>query len=81
MIPANITSNRGLIFASLENESFRVYEFDGGTQVRIENPVAVSLSSSGGHRILDGEGVSHYIPPTWIHLYWMVKEGKPHFDF
>lgn len=80
MIPATITNNPALKFESLEDEQFRVYEFDSGT-VMIEKPVALNVSASGGHRVLDAEGVSHYIPAGFHHLYWKVKEGQPNFAF
>lgn len=66
----------GLQFTEINSEKYRVYEFPGGEQVRIDNPTHLNVSKSGGHRILDAQGISHYIPPTWIHLYW---EGNPHF--
>lgn len=65
-------------FADISSESFRVYEFADKT-VRIEEPLALSVSQSGGHRIFDASGVSHYVPSGYRHLYWQVKEGKPHF--
>lgn len=30
----------------------------------------------GGHRILDGDGKSHYIPAGWRHLSWRSKTGS-----
>lgn len=76
-----ITNNPNLKFDSLEDEQFRVYEFVDGSSFKIENPVALNVSGSGGHRVLDGTGLSHYIPTGWVHLYWKVKEGAPAFAF
>lgn len=77
----NVTNNPKLAFSSLEDEQYRVYEFKGGERVVINDPQMLNVSKSGGHRVLDGEGISHYIPSGWIHLYWKVKEGKPAFAF
>jgi len=68
-------------FKSLESEVYRSYEFPDGTIVTINNPITLNVSNSGGHRVLDGAGVSHYIPPKWIHLSWVVKEGCLPFTF
>lgn len=75
-----ITNNPGLIFKSLRYESWRVYDFSTG-RVTIKDPIALHVSASGGHRIVDKAGTSHYIPPGWLHLYWSVKKGKPNFSF
>jgi len=76
-----ISNNPKLTFSSLEDEQYRVYSFADGSEVRIEKPQALNVSKSGGHRVLDGEGVSHYIPAGWNHLYWKVFEGQPNFAF
>lgn len=68
-------------FKSLEDEKFRTYAFPGGEEVTITDPTSLNVSASGGHRVLDAAGVSHYIPPRWIHLWWVVKDGRPPFAF
>lgn len=68
-------------FNSLEDEEYRTYEFPGGDSVTIKNPVKLNVSASGGHRVLDADGTSHYVPAKWIHLFWQVKTGKPAFAF
>jgi len=80
-IPVNITNNPDLKFSSLEDEQYRIYTFDEGREVRIDNPVALNVSKSGGHRVLDAAGVSHYIPHGFYHLRWVVKDGQPNFAF
>jgi hypothetical protein len=52
-----------------------------GDKIKIEFPLYLSVSKSGGHRLFDANGISHYVPPTWIHLTWKSKEGSPHFIF
>jgi hypothetical protein len=68
-------------FKNIESEVSRSYEFPGGTIITITNPLTLNVSASGGHRILDGAGVSHYIPPKWLHLSWMSKAGCSPFAF
>ena len=65
-------------FKNIENELWRTYEFvkDGvGFIVTINEPSVINVSNSGGHRIVDTCGVSHYIPSGWVHLSWQVRKG------
>lgn len=68
-----------LVFEDISSELYREYRFLGGDVVRIEAPLKLNVSESGGHRIFDAEGVSHYVPAGWIHLSWVARDGKPHF--
>jgi len=66
-------------FFDVSSEEFRVYEWLNGDMLRIESPRYVSVSKSGGHRVFDSFGLSHYIQPGWQHLWWRAREGQPHF--
>ena len=70
----------GLEFKDLSDESYRVYVFPN-MEVRIDHPLLINVSPSGGHRIFDAQGKSNYIPSGWCRLYWVVEEGKSHFAF
>jgi len=72
--------NPELTFKNISDEQYRVYEFTDGV-TKIEEPLLLNVSKSGGHRIFDASGRSNYIPAGWKKLYWVVKEGKPHFAF
>jgi hypothetical protein len=65
-------------WTDISSEMYRVYEFPD-KDVRIEEPLFLSVSQSGGHRIWDSFGISHYIPSGYRHLYWQVKDGQPNF--
>ena len=68
-------------FHDISSEEYRTYVFVGehGTnEVKITHPQFLAVSA-GGHRLLDGEGVSHYVPKGWIQLSWKAKDGRPHF--
>lgn len=69
----------GLTFTDISSEAFRVYEFSNGKEVRIDEPLRLNVSPSGGHRLFDSSGTSHYIPKGWVHLKWKVKPGSPNF--
>jgi len=70
----------GLEFKDLSDELFRVYEFPD-MEVKIEEPLLLNVSASGGHRVFDSQGNSNYIPAGWRRLYWRVKENKSNFAF
>lgn len=68
----------GLKFKNIESEAYRTYVFKD-VEVRIDYPIALNVSRSGGHRVVDANGVSHYVPSGWFHLKWEVFEDQPHF--
>jgi hypothetical protein len=65
----------------IDDEEFRTYEFPGGCKVVIDHPLKIHVSKSGGHRIFDQDGISHYIPSGWINLWWIAKENEANFRF
>jgi hypothetical protein len=67
------------LFTDISSEQFRAYVFETGVEVKIDSPEFLSVSRSGGHRILDANKVSHYVPNGWVHLYWKAKDGSPNF--
>jgi len=70
------TSNN--YFVDISSEEYRAYSFVNGT-VTIKNPLALSVSKGGGHRLFDDCGDCYYIPPGWLSVKWKVKPGSPHF--
>lgn len=66
-------------FDDISSEQWREYIFPKGVMVRIEQPQWLNVSSTGGHRIIDIKGRSHYIPYKWVHLYWEVFQGEFNF--
>jgi hypothetical protein len=68
----------GIEFSDISSEEYRVYEF-AGKSVRIDSPKLLNVSKSGGHRILDASGISHYVPSGWLHLFWKARDGEPSF--
>lgn len=70
-------------FVDISNEAWRRYDFPSG-HVVIFNPVKLNVkrkTEGDSHRIIDAEGMSHYIPAGWIHLSWKGKAGKPEYSF
>lgn len=69
----------GLVFTDISSERYRKYFWSNGYEKHVSNPTHLHVSESGGHRILDGSGTSHYIKPGWAHLEWEVHEGQANF--
>lgn len=80
-IPAPLTKPTNLEFMDISTEEYRIYEYPDGKTIKIKLPVQLNVSKSGGHRVLDKAGMSHYIPTGWRHLYWKVKPGMKPFSF
>jgi len=81
-IPKPLTKpDANLEFKDITTELYRIYEYPDGKQIKIKLPVQLNVSKSGGHRVLDSAGMSHYIPTGWRHLYWKVKPGMKPFSF
>ena len=53
----------------ISSEVYRLYRFPKGETVMIKKPI-VLIVSDNGHRVVDKEGYSHYIPYGWIQLRW-----------
>ena len=51
-------------------EQYREYVFSGDAVYRIDKPVALHVSASGGHRVIGWDGRCHYIPFKWLALIW-----------
>lgn len=77
-IELKLHPDAGLGFSDISSEKARTYYFPGNEHVTIYDPQFLNVSRSG-HRILDRDGNSHYIPKGWIHLVWKAKQGQPHF--
>lgn len=69
-------------FTDISSEQWRQYTFlkDGAVvALRIQDPLRLAVSASGGHRVFDASGLCHYVPSGWFHLSWEAKSGQPHF--
>ena len=76
---SEIRNSSNLKFNDISSVEWREYVFSDTLIVRINGPLGINISKSGGHRLVDSDGNSHYIPRGWKHLRWRVKEGEPHF--
>jgi hypothetical protein len=77
-LASEFRNESGLGFTDISSEEYREYRFADGDRIRIQSPLQLHVSSHG-HRVFSADGISHYIPLTWIHLHWKAKEGMPHF--
>lgn len=73
--------HQNLSTKNISDELYREYIFPCGSVVRLDQPSKLNVSARGGHRVVTSDGMSHYIPYTWIHLRWRVKDGAEPFAF
>ena len=66
------------VFKSIIGE-VRRYHFPGGEEYVIVRPRYLNVSKSGGHRVVDFQGVGHYVRPGWLAISWTVVDDEPHF--
>jgi hypothetical protein len=78
-IPIRFNNASNLNFTDISSEEYRTYHFTSGYTIRIDAPTLLNVSPSGGHRLFDASGMSHYIPKGWVHLKWKARPGSPHF--
>ena len=68
-----------LKFHNLEGlEEWREYNFGNGKVFRIEKPVKVHIKrkpEGDSHRLIDAQGVRHYVPAGWIGFSFGGKWG------
>lgn len=55
-----------LEFKSVENETYRLYIYKNGFTIKVDNPVAIHISRSGGHRLILASGRCMYVKAGWI---------------
>lgn len=72
-------NDSGLEFTDISSEAERVYNFGSKGFVKIQNPLRLNVSASGGHRVFSADGRSHYVPSGWIELTWTISDGQPNF--
>lgn len=68
-----------LEFHDISDELYREYHLKWGGRYRIVRPIALHVSESHSHRVIDADGASHYIQAgVWVALTWKVKENGTH---
>jgi hypothetical protein len=72
-----VKENPNIEWKDITGRKWREYEFAEKT-IRIEQTVALNVSASGGHRIVDANNVGHYIPAGWLHISWEAEDGGPY---
>jgi hypothetical protein len=78
----DLITTTDLEFTDISSEEWRAYSYLSGEDIvglRINKPLALHVSKSGGHRVIDDRGICYYISPKWVSIIWKPKEGQPHF--
>ena len=68
-------------FDDISAEMYRTYYYPDGSQEKIEGPLLLNANfGTGGHRLFDVIGDSHYMRGGWNRITWRVYEGEDHFS-
>jgi hypothetical protein len=51
-------------------EKWREYVYQNGFVYRVDHPHTVHISETGSHRVVDGDGIAHYVGSSWIVIRW-----------
>jgi hypothetical protein len=62
----------------ISSEEYRIYVYTGFDVIRVEKPVALAISKSNTHRVVNAEGESFIIPPEWLCIRF---KADPPFSF
>ena len=63
-----------LTFNPVDNELFREYTWGDGFVLRIDSPLWVAVSDSGGHRVMAADRNCYYVAAGWRFIHWVGKE-------
>jgi len=81
---AEFINESGLEFTDISSEDYREYIYADNSVVRIDNPVKLNVSASGGHRVYAAtdstpRGKCFYVAPGWRCICWEPRKDNPHF--
>lgn len=65
----------GVKYNDISVEEYRVYTFAGGETIRVDKPLWLNVSASGGHRIVVSDNSTVYIPGKFLSIQWFNKAG------
>jgi hypothetical protein len=74
----DIKDTANIDWINISGELYRIYEFKD-KNVTVNDPIALNVSKGGGHRVINADGESFYIPSGWYCIRWKAREGVPHF--
>lgn len=68
-------------FHDISAEQLRLYLYPDGDIQKIYGPLLLNTQhSSGGHRVFDVQGLSHYVKGGWNRIVWRVYDGEDNFS-
>ena len=65
-----------LEFSNIAGEEYREYVYSNGFRYRIDDPIGLHVSKSGGHRLVTFDGLSIYVIPGWIAFEMQTVDGR-----
>jgi hypothetical protein len=69
-------------FADISGEVYRKYIYQDGSEFHLEDPIALNVSKSGGHRLILSDGRSIYVRHGWIAFeFKALDDDRAHWRF
>lgn len=76
----NFINHSGYEFIDISNERVREYHFVNKI-LRIDEPMFLYISESGGQRIVSKRGRCLYVPSGFLWIEWRTYDNKPHMKY
>ena len=68
-------------FKDISGELWRTYLMQSGNIIRIDDPVALYVTKTGSHYVIDRNGIVTYVRPLFEAIQWEKRENEPHIFF
>lgn len=72
---------QGSSFGDISGEDYRIYYYSDGVELRFEDPIALHVSESRGHRLILGDGRSVYVRCGWLAFEFCAVDDRAHWRF
>ena len=66
----------GMVFKDISGEEYRTYVYNDGTHITLNDPIAINISTSHGHRLILADGRSVYVKKGWLMFWFGVKDKE-----
>ena len=77
----DIRAADGVEFKDISEIKYRTYYYPDGS-VTFDNPIAINVSKSGGHKLILEDGKSVYVRPGWFAFEYKVSnDTRLHWRF
>lgn len=76
---ADATARDAATTVDISSEEYRRYTYPDGSSFTVRQPLRLTITGSGSHRVEDMQGETHRPSPNYIAISWKPKAGAPAF--